>query len=127
MNTVILMGRLTDEPDIRVSSSGTKVARFSLAVDRRFKKDDTSTDFFNHVAFSKVAEFAQNYLHKGTKVVISGHIQNDSYTNKEGKKITNTVIYADSIEFAESKSSDTPKEKKPEFLNVEDIADLPFA
>jgi single-strand DNA-binding protein len=130
MNTVILMGRLTADPEVISSASGTTVARFSIAVDRRFKREGEPTaDFFSCVSFGKQAEFVDKYLHKATKIVLSGHLQNDSYTNKDGRKITSTVVYVDSVEFAESKSADAPKEKtnNDDFLKVDDIADLPFA
>ena len=130
MNTVILMGRLTADPEVISSASGTTIARFSIAVDRRFKREGEPTaDFFSCVSFGKQAEFVEKYLHKATKIVLSGHLQNDSYTNKDGRKITSTVVYADSVEFAESKSADAPKEKTNDFLNVADsiIEELPFA
>lgn len=128
MNTVILMGRLTADPEVRSSASGTTIARFNIAVDRKFKRDGEPTaDFFQCVSFGKQGEFVDKYLHKATKIVLSGHLQNDSYTNKDGKKITSTVIYTDSVEFAESKSADAPKEKN-DFLNIPEslIEDLPF-
>lgn len=128
MNKIILMGRLVKDPEVSVSASGTSIAKFSIAVDRKFKREgDPDADFFNCVSFGKQAQFVENYLHKGTKVVITGRIENNNYTNKEGRKVYDVRIMVEEIEFAESKSSDTPKEKKPEFLNVEDISDLPFA
>lgn len=125
MNKVILMGRLTKEPEIFTGNS--TVAKYSIAVDRKFKRDnDPTADFFNCVSFGKQAEFVQNYLHKGTKIVVAGRIENDSYTSKDGVKKTNTQIIVEEVEFAESKSADAPKEKTDGFLNVADIADLPF-
>ena len=90
MNKVILMGRLTRDPEVRYSqgATATAVARFSVAVDRRFKREgEPDADFFNCTCFGKQAEFVEKYLHKGTKVVLTGRIQNDNYTNKEGQMV----------------------------------------
>lgn len=108
MNKVILMGRLTRDPEVRYSQgeNPTAVARYSLAVDRRFSKgDEKETDFINIVAFGKSGEFAEKYLKKGTKVVITGRIQTGSYTNKEGQKVYTTDVVAEDQEFAESKKN----------------------
>lgn len=107
MNKVILMGRLTRDPEVR-NSGDTAVARFSLAVDRRFKKDgEVTADFPNCVAFGKTAEFVEKYAHKGTKFVVEGRLQTGSYTNKDGQKVFTTDIIVEQIEFAESKNSTT--------------------
>ena len=110
MNKVILMGRLTRDPEVRYSQgeSSMAIARFSLAVDRRRtgnNADGQTADFINIVAFGKLGEFAEKYLHKGTKVTLSGRIQTGSYTNKDGVKVFTTDIVAEDIEFAESKNS----------------------
>ncbi len=108
MNKVILMGRLTRDPEVRYSqgASQTAVARFSIAVDRRFKREgDPDADFFNCTAFSKTAEFVERYLHKGTKIVLSGRVQNDNYTNKDGQMVYSVRIMVDDVEFAESKNA----------------------
>lgn len=145
MNKVILMGRLTRDPEIRYSSGATStaVASFSIAVDRRFKRDgEPDADFFNCTAFGKQAEFVERYLKKGTKIVTCGRIQNDSYTNKEGQKVNATRIMVDEIEFAESKNAaannaggDYQPSAKPQpaaagdgFMNIPDGIDeeLPF-
>nr|DAI56117.1 MAG TPA: Single strand binding protein [Caudoviricetes sp.] len=109
MNKVILMGRLTRDPDVRYSQtdSNMAIARFSLAVDRRFKKqgDTVTADFFNCTAFGKQGEFVEKYLKKGTKIVVTGRIQNDNYTNKDGQKVYSVQIMVEEIEFAESKAS----------------------
>ena len=108
MNKVILMGRLTRDPEVRYSQGAnqTAIARFSVAVDRRFKRDNEPTaDFFNCTSFGKQAEFVERYLHKGTKVVLSGRIQNDNYTNKEGQMVYSVQIMVEDIEFAESKNA----------------------
>lgn len=108
MNKVILMGRLTRDPEIRYSQNGNSmaIARFSIAVDRRFKRDgEPDADFFNCTAFGKQAEFIERYLHKGTKVVLVGRIQNDNYTNKDGQMVYSVRVMVDEIEFAESKNA----------------------
>ena len=108
MNKVMLMGRLTRDPEVRYGQSGsqTAVARFSIAVDRRFKREgQPDADFFNCTAFGKQAEFVERYLRKGTKMVVIGSIQNDNYTNREGQKVYSVQIVVDELEFAESKSA----------------------
>jgi len=109
MNKVILMGRLTRDPEIRYSNadSSMAIARFSLAVDRRFKRagDSVEADFFNCTAFGKQAEFVEKYLKQGTKILLSGRVQNDNYTNKEGQKVYSVQIIVEEIEFAESKNA----------------------
>ncbi len=108
MNKVILMGRLTRDPEVRYSqgASQTAVARFSIAVDRRFKREgEPDADFFNCTAFGKQAEFIERYLHKGTKVVLSGRVQNENYTNKDGQMVYSVRVMVDEIEFAESKNA----------------------
>ena len=108
MNKVILMGRLTRDPEVRYSqgASQTAVARFSIAVDRRFKREgEPDADFFNCTSFGKQAEFVERYLHKGTKVVLSGRVQNDNYTNKDGQMVYSVRVMVDEIEFAESKNA----------------------
>lgn len=108
MNKVILMGRLTRDPEVRYSQGAnqTAVARFSIAVDRRFKRDgEPDADFFNCTAFGRQAEFVERYLHKGTKIVTCGRIQNDNYTNKDGQMVYSVRVMVDEIEFAESKNA----------------------
>lgn len=106
MNKCVLMGRLTRDPEIRVNNDKT-VARFSIAVDRRFKRDgdEQTADFINCVAFGKTAEFVEKYAHKGTKFIVEGRIQTGSYTNKDGVRVYTTDIVVEQLEFAESKSS----------------------
>lgn len=107
MNKVILMGRLTRDAEIRSSQGGnpTTIARYTLAVDRRFKRDgDQTADFINCIAFGKNAEFAEKYFHKGIKVVVTGRIQTGSYTNKDGQKVYTTDVVVEDQEFAESKA-----------------------
>ena len=106
MNKVILMGRLTRDPEVRYSqgASQTAVGRFSIAVDRRFKREgEPDADFFNCTAFGKQAEFVERHLHKATKIVVSGRIQNDNYTNKDGQTVYSVRVMVEEIEFAESK------------------------
>lgn len=108
MNKVILMGRLTRDPEVRYSqgSNQTAVARFSIAVDRRFKREgQPDADFFNCTSFGRQAEFVERYLRKGTKILVSGNIQNDNYTNKDGQMVYSVRIMVDEIEFAESKNA----------------------
>ena len=109
MNKVILMGRLTRDAEIRYSQgeSSTAIARFSLAVDRRFRRDndEQTADFINCVAFNKTAEFLERFGRKGTKVAITGRIQTGSYTNKDGQRVYTTDVVVENIEFAESKNS----------------------
>lgn len=108
MNKVVLMGRLTRDPEIRYSQGEkpTAVGRYTLAVDRRFKRDgEQNADFINCISFGKAAEFAEKYLHKGTKIAVSGRIQTGSYTNKNGVKVYTTDVVVEEQEFAESKSS----------------------
>ena len=109
MNKVILMGRLTRDPDVRYSAgeNSTAVARYTLAVDRRFRRDgDSATaDFIGCVAFGRQAEFAEKYLRQGTKIAITGRIQTGSYTNREGQKVYTTEVVVEDQEFAESKAS----------------------
>ena len=137
MNKVILMGRLTKDADVKASTTGMTIARFTLAVDHRFKKDNEQTcDFINCVAFSKTAEFLEKYGKKGTKFVVEGSIQTGSYTNKDGNKVYTTDIAVQSVEFAESKSStqNSPDLAQPSavpvgFMQADEIdeEELPFA
>lgn len=110
MNKVILMGRLTRDPDIRYSAGDnpTAVARYTLAVDRRFRRNnegDQTADFIGCVAFGRSAEFAEKYLHQGIKIVVTGRIQTGSYTNREGQKVYTTDVIVEDQEFAESKAA----------------------
>ena len=113
MNKVILMGRLTRDPEVRYSQNGDSnlaIARYTLAVDRRFQRRDNSgneqtADFISCVAFGKLAEFAEKYLKQGTKIAITGRIQTGSYTNKDGNKVYTTEVIVEEAEFAESKKS----------------------
>ena len=112
MNKVILMGRLTRDPDIRYSQAAEPlaIARYTLAVDRRFQRRDNSgneqtADFISCVAFGKNGEFAEKYLKQGTKIAITGRIQTGSYTNKDGNKVYTTEVVVEEQEFAESKNA----------------------
>ena len=114
MNKVILMGRLTRDPDIRYSQGDNPmaVARYTLAVDRRFTKRDggdsqQTADFISCVAFGRSAEFAERYLRKGLKLVVTGRIQTGSYTNQEGQKVYTTDVVVEDQEFAESKNANS--------------------
>ena len=111
MNRVILMGRLTRDPNISYSQGGDNmaIARFTLAVDRRVRRQDggdqQNADFIGCVCFGRQAEFAEKYLRQGTKVAVTGRIQTGSYTNKDGQKVYTTDVVLDDIEFAESKNT----------------------
>ncbi len=108
MNKVILMGRLTRDPDVRYSQgeNATAVARYTLAVDRRFRRDgDASADFIGCVAFGRQAEFAEKYLRQGIRIAITGRIQTGSYTNRDGQKVYTTDVVVEEQEFAESKAA----------------------
>lgn len=111
MNKVILMGRLTRDPDVRYSQGENQmaIARYTLAVDRRFGKRDNpdaqTADFISCVAFGRSGEFAERYLKKGTKICVSGRIQTGSYTNKDGVKVYTTEVVVEDQEFAESKNA----------------------
>lgn len=108
MNKIILCGRLTKDPEVRYSQGATQtaVARVSLAVNRKWKREgEPEADFFNCTAFGKQAEFIEKYLRKGSKVLVSGRVQNDNYTNKDGQKVYSVNIMIEEIEFAESKNA----------------------
>lgn len=136
MNKVVLIGRLCSDPDVRYAGGDNSmcVARYSLAVDRRFKKDgEASADFIKCIAFGKQGEFAENYLKKGTKIAVTGRIQTGSYTSKEGQKVYTTDVVVEEHEFCESKgNSGTSKQESADadgFMSIpDDIGDegLPF-
>ena len=147
MNKVILMGRLTRDPEVRYSQgeNPTAIARYTLAVDRRFNRnnDDQSADFIGCVAFGRAGEFAEKYFRKGTKIAVTGRIQTGSYTNKDGVRVYTTDVVVEEQEFAESKNSSAGAEggytggssraPKPSgagdgFMNIPDGIDeeLPF-
>ncbi|MCR5221467.1 MAG: single-stranded DNA-binding protein [Lachnospiraceae bacterium] len=150
MNKVILMGRLTKDPDVRYSSgeNSMAIARYTLAVDRRGRRnnnngDEQTADFIGCVAFGRNGEFAEKYLKKGTKIAITGRIQTGSYTNKDGQKVYTTDVVVEEQEFAESKNASgndaafAPVERQDEqqkaepgdgFMNIPDgiEEELPF-
>ena len=108
MNKFIGMGRLTRDPEVRYSQGekSTAIASFSIAVNRKFKREnEADVDFFNCTAFGKQAEFVEKYLKQGTKVVLAGRVQNNNYTTKEGQKVYSVQIMVEEIEFAESKAA----------------------
>ena len=107
MNKVILMGRLTRDPEVRYSAgeNSMAIARYTLAVDRRFKRDGEATaDYISCVAFGRAAEFAERYFRQGIRIVVSGRIQTGSYTNRDGNKVYTTDVVVEEQEFAESKA-----------------------
>ena len=146
MNKVILMGRLTRDPEVRYSAgeNALAIARYTLAVDRRFRRDGEATaDFISCVVFGRGAEFAEKYFHQGIRIVVSGRIQTGSYTNKDGQRVYTTDVVAENVEFAESKNASgggdnsgfTPSDRPSPssaagdgFMNIPDGIDeeLPF-
>ncbi len=146
MNKVILVGRLTRDPDVRYTTGERQmtIARYTLAVDRRRRNDggEQTADFISCVAFDRSAEFAEKYLHQGTKLIVTGRIQTGSYTNKDGVKVYTTDVVVEEQEFAESKASAgeggfTPAASRPApgaaagdgFMNIPDGVEdegLPF-
>ena len=138
MNKVILMGRLTRDPEVRYSAgeNSMAIARYTLAVDRRFKRDGEATaDFIGCVAFGRQAEFAEKYFRQGIRITVCGRIQTGSYTNKDGQKVYTTDVVVDEQEFVESKKNTQPApEPAPAggyegFMNIpDDVEDegLPF-
>lgn len=142
MNKVILMGRFTRDPEVRYSQgeNAMAIARFSLAVDRRFGGEENTADFINCIAFKKTAEFIERYFKKGMKAVVEGRIQTGSYTKEDGTKVYTTDVVVEQIEFAESKSQQNdnsgyvqPSESynnktSDDFMNIPDGIDeeLPF-
>ena len=140
MNKIIMMGRLTRDPEIRYGgvNNDKAVARYTIAVDRRFKQEgQPQADFFNVVSFGKAAEFVEKYLRKGAKIVIEGELQNNDYTNKNGEKVYSIQIVTSQIEFAESKASQNHPQEPPVgnvpdeggFMNIPDGVEddgLPF-
>lgn len=137
MNKVILIGRLTRDPEVRYSAgdNSTAVARYTLAVERRIKNENQSADFINCVTFGKNAEFAEKYLRKGTKIAVAGRIQTGSYTNRDNQKVYTTDVIVEEHEFAESKAAgraenaaNTGGQPDDGFMNIPDGIDeeLPF-
>lgn len=109
MNRIILMGRLTKDPEVRYGgANNTAVAKYTLAVDRRFKREkEPDADFITCVSFGKAGEFVEKYLRKGTKVVVEGELQNNNWTDKDGNKRYDFQVVTSGVEFAESKKSDS--------------------
>jgi single-strand DNA-binding protein len=135
MNKIILMGRLTRDPEVRYSQgeNSMAIASFSIAVNRKFKREgEPEADFFNCTAFGKQAEFVEKYLKQGTKVLITGRVQNNNYTNKEGQKVYSVQIMVEEIEFTESKAaatgtpSNTPSFNPDGFMQIANDEELPF-
>lgn len=135
MNKVILMGRLVRDPEVRYSQGNNpmSVARYTLAVDRKFKRDGEPTaDFINCIAFGKNGEFAEKYLHKGIKILVEGRWQSGSYTNRDGQKVYTNDCVVESCEFAESKNANQSERPQPSnsddgFMQIPDnMEDLPF-
>ena len=143
MNKVILLGNLTRDPEIRYSQGEKQiaVARFSLAVNRKFANDgETNADFLNCTAFGKTAEFIENYFRQGSRMSLVGRIENNNYTNKNGEKVYSVQIMVEEVEFAERKSAQSNNQTKnqnqpaqtnggdDDFMNIPDGIEhgLPF-
>lgn len=131
MNSVQLVGRFTRDPEIKYSNGGATIARFSVAVDRRFAKEGEQTaDFINIVAFGKTAEFIEKYFHKGNRIGIVGRIQTGSYKNKDGATVYTTDVIAESVEFVERKDGNQPPTDQlpADFMSIPDSIEeeLPF-
>lgn len=138
MNKIILMGRLTKDPEVRYSqgNNAMAIARYTMAVERKFKRDgEANADFINCIAFGKNGEFAEKYLHKGIKILVEGRIQTGSYTNRDGVKVYTTDVVVESCEFAESKNTSqgerpqaAPQTDSDGFMSIPDGIDeeLPF-
>lgn len=129
MNKVILMGRLTRDPEVRYSQGeqATAIARYTVAADRRFRRDGDSqtADFIGCVAFGHQAEFAEKYLRKGIKIVIIGRIQTGSYTNRDGQKVYTTDVVVEEQEFAESKRTGETTQQTPEPVSEDGFMTIP--
>jgi single-strand DNA-binding protein len=137
MNKVMLIGRLTKDPVVSFTASNVAIAKYTLAVVRKYKKEGSPTaDFINCVAIGKNGEFAEKYLKKGTKIAVEGAIQTGSYTNKDGNKVYTTDVIVDSVEFCESKSSSNQQNAgggsatgitnaTNDFVSIPDNVDLP--
>ena len=141
MNKVILMGRLTRDPEVRYGQgeNSTAIARYTLAVDRRYRQEgENNADFISCIAFGRAAEFTEKYLKKGTKIVITGRIQTGSYTNRDGQRVYTTDVVVEEQEFAESKANNSSNgsstahcpysSTEDGFINIPDGIDeeLPF-
>ena len=142
MNKVILMGRLTRDPEVRYSAgeNALAIARYTLAVDRRFRRDgEASADFIQCVSFGRTAEFAEKYFRQGLKIAVTGRIQTGSYTNRDGQKVYTTEVVVEDQEFAESKNAESgnaggyntqpapaPQSGNDGFMPAGDDSELPF-
>ena len=128
INKVVLIGRLTRNPEVRWSTGDNPqaVARYTLAVDRRFKKDgQQDADFISCIAFGRNGEFADKYLKQGTKIAVEGNIRTGSYTNRDGKKVYTTDVVVDNHEFVESKKQDSKQEQKAPKPDDNDFMEIP--
>lgn len=131
MNRIILIGRTTADPIIKVGSNDSKVAKFAIAVNRRVRKDqEQQTDFFNCTAFGRQAEFIEKYLKKGTKMMVEGHVENYQYLDREGRKLFGTNVIVEEMEFVERKKEESsePKTDESGFMTIPDgiEEEMPF-
>lgn len=126
MNQVILIGRLTRDPEVRRTPDGKAVGNYTLAVDRKYARSEQKTDFIRCVVWEKKAEFAEQYLHKGTKIAVTGRIQTGEYTNQKGEKVHTTDVVVEDQEFCEKKSAETKPEEPDEFVEPAPGEKLPW-
>lgn len=130
MNKVILIGRLTKDPDVRRTQDGKAVGNYTLAVDRKYAKSEQKADFIQCQVWEKKAEFAEQYLRKGTKICVTGRIQTGSYTNKKGEKVYTTDVVVEDQEFCEKKQDapqpDAPQSGQEEWASVAPDEHLPW-
>lgn len=122
MNKVILIGNNTKDIELRQTTSGTSVAEFSIAVKRTFKTNgEYESDFFNCIAYNKLAETISKYVKKGDRIGVEGRLQTRNYTNREGKKVYVTEIVVENVEFLQTK-----KQGEPKFVELNPDDDIPF-
>ena len=124
MNKVMLIGRLAKDPDVRIGTNNTTIARYTLAINRKYhKNNEPPADFIGCVALGKNGEFAEKYLHKGSKIAVTGRIQTGSYTNRDGQRVYTTDILIEEQEFAESKKNQSEEQSQPPVPSPEQGAD----
>lgn len=128
MNKTLIMGRLTKEAEVKTSQNGNKIAKYTLAVERRFNREQQNADFIPCIAFGRSAEFAEKYLHQGTKIIVEGRIQTGSYTKQDGTKVYTTDVIVENQEFAESRNASQAQEAPqpaPEIPDSDDFMSIP--
>lgn len=128
MNKAILIGRLTKDPELRYSKgkSSLAIAKFNIAINKKYKEGNQSADFINCTSFGKTAEFVERYFKQGMKMALVGRIQTGSYIDQEGRKVYTTEVIVEEVEFVESKKQESNKNQEDEFMQIPDDDDLPF-